>query len=223
MVSREMLTLFGSGLKQSLADLNNFSTTMTRRLDETYYSVLERMSTLQNTIVALRDLAQSSHAICETFDKDARDLENDIIRQLSAAGQFEEQQRRISTLQSRIRDGRDRIQALSSRVDVVQQRVEKWERADRAWQEKTRKRLKIIWSASTVVVLVVIAVVIGLDYAGVQPDPEGRWATSWSSSMSPNIPPWLNNSGVPDEESGRKMLWKAPQGDGEQLRAFDEL
>lgn len=204
-------------------DLNSFSTTMTKRLDDTYYAVLEKMSTLQNTVIALKDLAENSHDICESFDKDSRDLESDIICQLSAAGHFEEQQRRISSLQKRIHRGRDKIQTLSSRVDVVQKRVERWEQADRRWQEKTRKRLKIIWSVTTVLALIFIAFIVGINYARV----DGEGGLRWNASMSPNIPAWLNTSssrhGEHAEESGRMLLWKAPLRDGEQLRAFDEL
>lgn len=218
-----MLTHYPSGLKQSLMDLNSFSTTMTKRLDDTYYSVLEKMSTLQNTVIAMKDLAGNSHDMCESFDKDSRDLESDIIRQLSAAGHFEEQQRRISSLQKRIHQGRDRIETLSSRVDVVQKRVERWEQADKQWQEKTRKRLKIIWSVTTVLALIFIAFMVGLNYANV----DGEGSLRWNASMSPNIPPWLNTSSARSsestEESGRRLLWKAPLRDAEQLRAFDEL
>ncbi|PHH83319.1 hypothetical protein CDD83_3008 [Cordyceps sp. RAO-2017] len=46
-------------LKQSLVDLNAFSTTMTRQLDETYYAVLEKMSRLQSTVTAIQGLAES--------------------------------------------------------------------------------------------------------------------------------------------------------------------
>ncbi|KJK82991.1 hypothetical protein H634G_01119 [Metarhizium anisopliae BRIP 53293] len=222
-LAQEKASIRTEGLKQSLMDLNSFSTTMTKRLDDTYYSVLEKMSTLQNTVFALKDLAGNSHDLCESFDKDARDLESDIIRQLSAAGQFEEQQRRISSLQKRIHRGRDQIQTLASRVDVVQTRVERWEQADRRWQEKTRKKLKIIWSATTVLALVMIAFIVGMKYANV----EGQGGMRWNASMSPNVPPWLttlsSHQSESTEESGRRLLWKAPLGDDARLRAFDEL
>ncbi|EFY92825.1 hypothetical protein MAC_01063 [Metarhizium acridum CQMa 102] len=222
-LEQEKASIRTEGLKQSLMDLNAFSTTMTKRLDDTYYSVLEKMSTLQNTVFALKDLAEDSHNLCESFDKEARDLESDIIRQLSAAGQFEEQQRRISSLQKRIHRGRDQIQTLASRVDVVQTRVERWEQADRRWQEKTRKKLKIIWSVTTVLALVMIAFIVGMNYANV----EGQGGMRWNASMSPNVPPWLttlsSHHSESTEESGRRLLWKAPLGDDERLRAFDEL
>ncbi|KAG6313515.1 hypothetical protein E4U22_000890 [Claviceps purpurea] len=230
------------GLKQSLLDLNSFSTTMTKRLDDTYYSVLERMSTLERTITSLQGLAQISHDICNTFDKQARDLESDIIRQLSAAGRFDEKQARIAGLQKRIHEARDRVAALASRVDEVQRTVERWEQADKRWQERTRKRLKIIWSATTVLALIVLALVIGVKYAsggnesdrgvgrdsgigrsGVGGGGVGEVVASvrdWQMDMSPNVPPWLS---ARRNESAGKVLWKMPVRDAERLRVFDEL
>lgn len=205
-------------------ELDSFATCMTKRLDDTYYSVLERTSALRNTVAALRDLAQSSHDICETFDKHARDLESDIIRQLSTAGNFEEQQRKMAALQKRIYDARGRTSALATRVDVVQKCVERWEQADRQWQEKTLKRLKIIWSATTIVALIVVAFVIGMNYASTTRGAKGGPA-DWNTATSPNVPPWLTSrrNDSAEEESGRMLLWKAPLGDAEQLRGFDEL
>lgn len=65
--------------------------------------------------------------------------------QLDAFGDFSAQQARVEALQSRVHGGRERIAALGDRVDAVRRRVERWERADREWQERTRRRLKIVW------------------------------------------------------------------------------
>ena len=145
-------------------DLSDFSTVATRRFDETYFAVLEKMSALQNNIAALKDLAVTSHQLYRTFDKESQGLESDIVRQLSAVGQFGGQQSKIDSLQSRIRVGRERIRSLSSRVEAVRVRIESWERADGQWQEKTRKRLRIIWSVMSVILTTLIAVLVGINY-----------------------------------------------------------
>jgi hypothetical protein len=147
-------------LKESIEDLGAFSNAATRRLDETYYAILEKTSALQNTIAALKDLAETSHEIYEDFEKDSQGLESEVLTQLSSLGQFNEQQDKIDSLQGRITTGRERIQALTKRVDVVRTRVEGWEKADRHWQEKTRKRLRIIWSVMSVIVTLLVALLI---------------------------------------------------------------
>lgn len=117
----------------------------TRRLDDTYYNVLEKLTTLQNTIVALKDLAQASTLTNDGFIAESQAVVTEAQAQLDSFGDFSEQQARVQALQERVHGGRERIAALSARVDVVRERVEKWERADREWQERTRRRLKIMW------------------------------------------------------------------------------
>ncbi|KAH8175791.1 hypothetical protein LIA77_04209 [Sarocladium implicatum] len=150
------------GLKESLAGLQDFAADATKRLDDTYYSVLEKMDALQNTITALRELAETSHDVYGSFEKDSRDLEHEIVSQIGSLGRFDDQQSKIESLQSRIEGGRARIAVLSQRVDVVRERVEGWEEADRDWQEKTRKKMKLIWSSTMVVVLAVLLLFLGL-------------------------------------------------------------
>lgn len=150
-----------SGFKKSLLDLTTFSTTTTRHLDETYYSVLEKLTTLQNTIVALKDLAHESTETNESFVAESQSVIAEAQSQLDAFGDFAEQQARVQALQDRVHGGRERVGALSARVDVVRQRVERWERADREWQETTRRRLKIMWGMLFGAGLLLLALYLG--------------------------------------------------------------
>ncbi|KAJ6446257.1 CAMK protein kinase [Purpureocillium lavendulum] len=223
-LEREKAAVRAENLKRSLAELNGFSTDMTKRLDDTYYSVLEKMSTLQNTVTALKDLAESSREICEGFDKDSRELADEIVGQLVAVGHFDEQQTRIAGLQNRIHDGRAKVQTLTSRVDAVRERIESWERADRAWQERTRKRLKIIWSVTSVVTILIIALAVGVHYTSYGLDSDGQ-----DELRNTAAPEWLSESNFSRQSTdradvgGRALFWKTPLRDGERLRAFDEL
>lgn len=153
-----------SGLKKSLVDLNTFSNATTRRLDDAYYSVLEKMGVLESTIIALKELASMAQETDATFKKESEVLFNDISSQLDSFGQFDGQQARIETLQSRIDDGMAKVKALSERVDLVHRRIEGWERADREWQERTRRRLKVIWVATSIVIFLLLLLVISAQY-----------------------------------------------------------
>lgn len=153
--------LYYSGFRKSLHELSTFSTTTSRHLDETYYSVLEKLTTLQNTIVALKDLAHDSTAAKDAFVAEAHGVLAEAQSQLDAFDDFGEHQSRVQALQARVLSGRERIAALSARVDVVRQRVERWERADREWQETTRRRLKIMWGVLLGVGVLLLAVYWG--------------------------------------------------------------
>ncbi|KAJ2900795.1 uncharacterized protein MKZ38_002233 [Zalerion maritima] len=140
------------GLKKSISELGVFSTTATKRLDDTYYSVLERLSMLHSTIIAIKDLAGLLKQMDDSFRARSSEVVADTNSRLEALGAFEMQQNKIEALQKRIIRGRNTINALSRRVDVVGDRIDGWEKADTEWQERTRKRLKIIWFLIIVVV-----------------------------------------------------------------------
>lgn len=107
--------------------------------------MLQKLTALQNTILALKELAQASAATNAGFITESHEVLAEAQAQLDAFGDFSAQQARVEALQGRVRGGRDRIAALGGRVDAVRRRVERWERADREWQERTRRRLKIVW------------------------------------------------------------------------------
>lgn len=212
----------------------------TTRLDETYYAVLEKTSAMQNTIAALKDLAETSRNIYAGFEKESRDLEAEIATQLSDLSRFDGQQSTIEALQQRIQSGRTKVQSLSGRVDVVRDRVEAWERADQEWQNRTRRRLKVIWSVMFVATVAVIMLSVVASFWG----SEGPTADSLDSSSS------ISNDGVSTDDprtrtlhcsslnisrsvpvlgedgdvgSGETLLWKRPREADERLHEFDEL
>ncbi|KAJ4417570.1 hypothetical protein N0V85_001798 [Neurospora sp. IMI 360204] len=168
-----------NGLKKSLEDLEQFSNNTTRQLDDTYYSVLEKLCVLQSTILALREVAVASQDMTSHFTTEADELVTDVSSQLDAFGQFEDHQKRIEQLQDRVYVGRDRIKSLSERVDLVRERIESWERADREWQERTRRRLKAFWVLTSGVIFLVLLIFVGSQFA-----PENSAATVEGAVMA---------------------------------------
>jgi hypothetical protein len=112
----------------------------------------------------LKDLAEASREIYQTFEKDSGNLEKDITNQIKSLGSFGEQESKINSLQGRIHSGRTKIQALSGRVENVRNRVEAWERADKEWQETTRRRLTVIWTAMLALILAIVLLYVGFNY-----------------------------------------------------------
>lgn len=195
-----------------------------------YYGIMEKVHNLQGTVAALKDLAETSRDLYGSFEVDSRGLENDIVTQLSSVGQFDEQEGRIDALQGQINGGRQRIQALGKRLDAVRERVEGWERADKAWRETTRKRLKALWKVMTLLLLVVLAIFLGVKYeAQVSQLDDLLGGLSGMTERvlgGPNVTCDGLSFGV-EEDGGldRRLVWKMPEGGDrdERLRAFDEL
>lgn len=211
-------------------DLGKFSTTTTRRLDDTYYAVLEKLGMLQGTIAAFKELADNSQELNDAFKIEFRKVTADVGSQLDAFGQFDDHQQRIEDLQGRIQTGREKVQALSERVGVVQKRIEGWERADKEWQERTRKRLKVIWLIMSTLVFIVALLFVSAKYGLGSIDASS--IADLTSGKIESQPPLngLTNNGSKSVETRtdevREELNKR-RGDGSVedalLRAFDEL
>lgn len=215
-----------TGLQKSLSELTTFSIATTRRLDDAYYAVLEKLSTLHSTVTSIKELATLSRETVGTFETESKALIGETGTQLDNFGQFNEQQKHIEELQARIQTGREKVQKLSERVDIVRERVEGWERADREWQERTRKRLKTIWIITSVLALVFILLIVGAQYASLE-----ALTDMMSSNGSGGIPgnELHNTSRVSDHlvEDVRAALNQSRGAvaavDADVFRALDEL
>ena len=179
--------------------------------------------------MALKDLAEASKEIYTTFEKDSVDLEDEITGQLKALGRFEDQETKIDQLQSRIHGGREKIQSLSERVDVVRDRVESWERAAQEWQNRTRRRLAVIWSVGFLVVSALVALTLTfrtsvpdvvLPPLEVIGDALPGMVREGAFNVTKHIPAALKGGGG---EAEAPLILTRAHGDDDRLRGFDEL
>ncbi|KAG4410464.1 hypothetical protein IFR04_016402, partial [Cadophora malorum] len=108
---RERGVLRATELRNALNTLNTHSNSTTRRLDTTYYSVLEKLSTLQSTIASLKELAHLTRGLTEQFSTEAQEVVDDVTGQLDGFDGFTEQEEKIKALQERVESGRARIKA----------------------------------------------------------------------------------------------------------------
>ncbi|CAK7219718.1 hypothetical protein SEUCBS140593_003989 [Sporothrix eucalyptigena] len=197
-------------LQSAVADLDSLSTATSQRLDAAYGSVLSRLSALQDTVLALRSLASAARATNRRFTTEAEAITHEIdqqVTQLEVQGHTAnsnnkesgvvltpaDQQHRLEQLSERVHRGRQTIKDLADRVETARSRVERWERADRAWQERTRTRLKVLWvivSSVVLVLVVLLAVMLRQPGGGAT---KGNAVDSASTSIvtadKPNYPP----------------------------------
>ncbi|KAI0194551.1 hypothetical protein F4808DRAFT_336986 [Astrocystis sublimbata] len=218
-----------AALRKSLVELNAFSNATISRLNESYSSVVERLGSLQNTIEAMKELAAMSQGINDRFASESRTLVDEIESQLSVYDQSTDQKKRVQELQARIHAGRDKVNSLSMRVDAVSARIEGWERADKEWQEKTRRRLKAIWIVISVAVLVLMFLLFGAQYG-----PSSTAVGKPTSEMHKGTPPMASfvgnksrNAAAMAEEIREELTRRRDHGSTGQgqaaLRALDEL
>ncbi|KAF4636908.1 hypothetical protein G7Y89_g1193 [Cudoniella acicularis] len=174
-------------LRNATLDLNTLSNNTTRRLDMTYYSVLEKLSALQNTITSMKELARLTRSLNNEFKTESEELSNEIAGQLDGFKGFNTQETRISDLQERVKMGREKINTLAGRVNVIRDRVEGWEKADAEWRDKTRKRLRTLWVIMSICAVIFIALAL-FQYAPARTiGQEGLNGTN-SSNLAGKIP-----------------------------------
>ncbi|KAK4451735.1 hypothetical protein QBC34DRAFT_52279 [Podospora aff. communis PSN243] len=230
---RQMVIARESGLRKTMAQLEEFSVAATNQLGDKYNSVSEKLAMLKTTIVALKELAGLSNQMNTTFAADAEDLVADITSQLDGFGQFEDQQARIEKLQSRISAGRDKIKVLSKRVDVVRERIENWERADKEWQERTRKRLKVVWVVTSILAFVFLLLFLSAQYAPESLEQPVRLANNSLNTLR-NVTSSNALWAEPKDDFGGRdgrdegspkgtVATEPPSSSSDVLRVFDEL
>ncbi|KAG4035733.1 hypothetical protein MFRU_001g05010 [Monilinia fructicola] len=147
-------------LRTSLTDVNVVADNTTRHLDATYYSVLQKLGDLRKTIGSLKELAVMTRHLNDEFNTEGEGLVQESRAQLEGFEEFEAQEQKIKALEKRVKEGRDTIDTLSGRVDVVRKRVKGWEQAEQEWQDKTRKRLKMMWVLMSICATLFLAIVI---------------------------------------------------------------
>ncbi|CZS89164.1 uncharacterized protein RCO7_04713 [Rhynchosporium graminicola] len=234
---RERGILRAIELRNALTTLQTHSNVTTRRLDATYYSVLEKLSVLQSTIFSLKELAFLTRSLNTTFSVEAQEVVDDVTGQINGFDGFKEQERRVRDLMERVKMGKERIEICSGRVRRVGERVEGWEEREQEWQDRTRRRLTVLWvgfSAIFAVIVVVIAVqfrgggmeegIVGLGNGtnmtgslGVVPDMKGLKNGNESSGSA--------KKGLGEAVLERLRVGErdAPVEEDPRLRVFDEL
>lgn len=113
-----------SELRSVYQNISDISLESIQKLDDVYYSILERLSTLQSTIGGLQSLASQTKQSRIAFDEDAQAVAEDVNKQVVAMGSFSKTKDRIEQLETRIRDGRNRTEELTERLAIARERVQ---------------------------------------------------------------------------------------------------
>jgi chromosome segregation ATPase len=122
-------------LQSTLHALNEESMKTTRRLDDLYYTLLEKLSGLRSTINNLQELSGLTAQLHTHFREDTTELTSDLQRQIEAFGGFKAQQVKIETIDGRVRQSKSRADGLSERLEKARKRVSALEEREKEWQD----------------------------------------------------------------------------------------
>ncbi|KAF3386599.1 hypothetical protein F1880_001427 [Penicillium rolfsii] len=148
-------------LRSALSSIGELATDLTRRLDYTYYNLLEKMTALNSTIGLFHELSDSASNLLNDFERETADLDQDIRKQINDLQGFQPQIQKADALDERMKKGRQRVEELGKRLEAVRQQIDRWEERETEWQTRISRRLRIFWGimGSALLVLVLALVV----------------------------------------------------------------
>lgn len=126
-------------LRAALQSLSDQSLKTSRRLDDTYYTILEKVSVLRQTIGTLHELSGLTRELHENFETDTTELVEDVTSQVEAFDRFKTQQEQISSLEERLNAGKKKADALTTRLEQAKVRVEARAKSEAEWQAKNTR------------------------------------------------------------------------------------
>jgi peptidoglycan hydrolase CwlO-like protein len=128
-------------LRAALASLSDKSLKTSRRLDDTYYSILEKVSVLRQTIGSLQELSGLTKELHDNFESDTKELIDDIQGQFDGFDNFNSQQQQMVDLEERIQTGKKKADSLTDRLAKAKERVDARARAEQESATKNTRTL----------------------------------------------------------------------------------
>jgi hypothetical protein len=147
-------------IRATLDGLQGVALRSTRDLDDTYYSLLEKVGLLRSTIASLQELSNQARDLQEMFQSDTSEVVGDTRAQIANYDEFEAHTKRVTSLSDRIRESRERSMVLGERLERANQKLEEKEKRDNEWKIKARRRVTIFWAVLATVAAIVIPVIL---------------------------------------------------------------
>ncbi|KAJ5131674.1 hypothetical protein N7448_005832 [Penicillium atrosanguineum] len=172
-------------LRSALSSIGSQATDVTRRLDYTYYNLLEKITALNSTIASFQDLSDSASKLLSDFERETAGLDQEIRKQINDLKGFEPQIQKVDALEERMKRGRERVEDLGSRLDAVRAQTDSWEQRESEWQSRVSRRLRIFWTVMGSAFLVLVLALVIQNWPALVADgnhPLPTEATNQSSS-----------------------------------------
>ncbi|KAL4993550.1 hypothetical protein BDV10DRAFT_22833 [Aspergillus recurvatus] len=147
-------------LRSALSAIGAVATDITRRLDYTYYGLLEKIAALNVTIASFQELSDTTTKLFDDFHRETTGLEQDIRKQIGDLHEFLPQMQRIEALEERMRASKTRAKALGNRLEAVRNEIERWDKREMEWQMRINQRLRIFWGVITATILAALVAIV---------------------------------------------------------------
>jgi chromosome segregation ATPase len=126
-------------LRIALKTLSDQSLKTSRRLDDTYYSILEKVSVLRQTIGSLQELSGLTKELHDNFESDTKELIDDVRGQYDGFDSFDNQQQQLVDLEERIHVGKQKADSLTDRLAKTKERVDARAQSEQEWAARNTR------------------------------------------------------------------------------------
>ena len=117
-----------------------------RELDNSYYSILEKVSVLRQTIANLQELSGLTKELHDNFRSDTKELADDVQGQFEGFNNFETQHEQVKGLEERIKSGKERADALTARLTEAKKRVDERAKVEAEWEARTTSERYVLFN-----------------------------------------------------------------------------
>ncbi|RDW64290.1 uncharacterized protein DSM5745_09701 [Aspergillus mulundensis] len=173
-------------LRSALSAIGTIATDVTRRLDYTYYGLLEKIAALNVTVASFQELSDTVSKLFDDFQRETTGLEQDLRKQIGDLHEFQPQVQRIEALEKRMRDSKTRAKVLGNRLEAMRNEVERWDKREMEWQMRTNQRLRIFRGIVTAAILAVLLAIVFQHWPSDETTPGFRAVPK--ALKPPNIP-----------------------------------
>ena len=155
-------------LRERLVGVGKMGMELTRRLDYTYYSLLEKVGNLVATIHGFAKLREQMKQLGEGFEREAGEMQGDVRGRVGRFREgFEERGRRVDELESRGFRANARARDLGERLGKAREVVEEWEAREKAGLRRWGNFTRSCRLCAFVVFSIVFAVVFTREWRSV--------------------------------------------------------
>jgi len=134
---------------------------ITRRLDYTYYNLLEKVDALVGTIKGFQEVSEQSEALMRNFENESERLDKEVKRKIEQARKgFEERDARAKDLEEKGREAATKAAGLSRRLENARVVLDNWEKREKEKERVSRRLWGTACTAMAVVICFVVAVLL---------------------------------------------------------------
>ncbi|KAI4853714.1 hypothetical protein E4T44_00664 [Aureobasidium sp. EXF-8845] len=144
----------------ALNALSRDAHTATRKLDDTYYALLQKVGLLKATISSFQDLHSCLDDTTKDFATRSDSLVKDITGQIDAFQNMSQQDESIDSLVKRLHTAKERAESFESRLESCRSRLERWEKKEQEKNKRNNRTWALVLTSLTAFIILILAIVL---------------------------------------------------------------